>query len=540
LTPGELHEVTDPGKNRASARGANDGDPASAPELDQAFVTEHPQRPEHGVAVHVQHRREVPGGRKPLSGAYLALGDGPADFRAHLLVERQRVLPVNLDTSHDDNQTSTMKGDSRASTIKPVAPLAVPAAEGDAEAQVLIKEARERARRRRRRLALALAAGLVGVLVVTASVFAVVRNSSGGAAKGRADRSRQPAATAGPVAQPRFFADTQGSGEGNGPLQVRAAGTGQLVWQDPRATTADGVTGLSAVGPGGFIVGLNGARACTTRLYRVRLNAGGRAGVLAPFGPTLPGELWSLAVGDGGRVIGYAISGCSKSASGYLGVLNATTGKTRQWGDMNLGGVSAGNLILQGSLSMSANGRLLGFAAFAGFAAPNDDGRIAEQSVRVLSTDAPAGSVAERSRVVYRKAAPRAAGGFDVAAASVSSAGTSVYVCLQSVTRTQATAKIIKSGTIPGRPARTVATFTARGLARGSTPPASCSSMTLDTSGQFLLVPYSLRYLPRPSTEMVQGIAKINLATKAISTVPAEMPGSGGISEESGMSIVAW
>lgn len=426
-----------------------------------------------------------------------------------------------------------MKGDSRASTIKPVAPLAAPSSEGDAEAQALIKEARERARRRHRRLAL----GLVGVLVVAAGVFAVVRSPSDRVVKARRHSSGQPAAAAAPVAQPRFFADTQGSGEGNGPLQVRAAGTGLLVWPDARATTADGVTGLSAAGPGSFIVALNGARACTTRLYRVRLNAGGRPGALAPFGPTLPGELWSLAVGDGGRVIGYAISGCSKGASGYLGVLKATTGRTRQWGDMSLGGVSAGNLALQGSLSMSANGRLLGFAADT---ASQADGLITEQSVRVLSTDAPMGSVAERSRIVYRKAAPRASGGSDVAAASLSSAGTSVYVCLQSVTRTQAIAKIVTYGTIPGTPRRTITTFTARGLAQGFTPQASCSAMTLDTSGRFLLVPYSLRYLSRPSTEMVQRIAKINLATKASSTVPVEMPGSGGISEESGMSIVAW
>jgi hypothetical protein len=39
---------------------------------------------------------------------------------------------------------------------------------------------------------------------------------------------------------------------------------------------------------------------------------------------------------------------------------------------------------------------------------------------------------------------------------------------------------------------------------------------------------------------MVQRVAKINLATKTISTVSVEMPGSGAISQESGLSIVAW
>jgi len=426
-----------------------------------------------------------------------------------------------------------MKGDSRASTIKTVAPLAAPGSESDAEAQALIKEARERARRRRRRVAL----GLVGVLVVAAGVFAVARRSGDGVVPRRQEPSAQPAGAPAPVVQPRFFADAQGSGEGNGPLQVRAAGTGALVWQHVRATTADGVTGLAAVGPGSFVVALDGTGACATQLYRVRLNAGGRPGALTPLGPALPGELWSLAVGDGGRVIGYAISGCSKGASGYLGVLQVSTGRTRRWGDMSLGGVSTGNLALQGPLSMSANGRLLGFAADS---ASQADGLFTQQSVRVLSTDAPAGTAAERSRIVYRQAVPRAADGSSVAAASLSSAGTSVYVCLQSATRTHATAKIVSYGTMPGTPRRTITTFTVRGRAQGLTPPASCSSMALDTSGQFLLVPYSVRYLSRPGLDLVQRVAKINLATKAISTVPVEMPGSGGISQEGGMSIVAW
>jgi len=63
--------------------------------------------------------------------------------------------------------------------------------------------------------------------------------------------------------------------------------------------------------------------------------------------------------------------------------------------------------------------------------------------------------------------------------------------------------------------------------------------MTLDTSGRFLLVPYSLRYLGRPSTEMVQRVARINLATRVSSSVPVEMPGSGAMAQETGMSIVA-
>lgn len=532
VTPGELHEVTGAVENGAAAGGSDDGDPSPAAEFNQAFVAQQPQRAEHRIAVHVQHGRKVAGGREPLARADLAVGDRPADFRAHLFIEGQRILPVNLDTSHDDNQTSTMKGDTRTSTIKSgVPPSPVPVAEGDVEAQILIKEARERARRRRRRGVLA----LVGLLAVAVGVFAAVRSPSGGAPRVLRDKSTSPPAAApaaAPAVQPPFFADTQGSGEGNGPLQVRDSGTGQVVWQDERATSADDVTGLAAAGPAGFVIALNAPGGCATQLYRVRLNSSGRPDATAPVGPTLPGTLWSLAVGDGGQVIGYAISGCSKDAPGYLGVLQVSSGRTRQWGGMSLGGVSSGNLALQGPLSVSANGRLLAFAAAA---LSQPDGLITARSVRVLTADAPPGSVAERSRVVYREAARSTGAGLGLAAAILSSSGKSVYLCLQSATRTEATAQIVAYG-ITGTPRTVVTTFTAH----GTWPQVTCSSMALDTSGRFLLVPYSLRNIGRPGSEMIQQVARISLATRATSTVSVEMPGSGTISQESGMSIVAW
>ncbi len=421
-----------------------------------------------------------------------------------------------------------MKDDSRSSTIKGVMP-PEPYAEGDVDPQLLIKEARARARRRRRRLALALA----GLLVATGIVVAVVRGQSGQpgqAPTARRDRGGPPAVAS--AVLPRFFADTQGSGEGNGPLQIRETDTGQLVWQDQLATSADDVTGLAAAGPGNYVVAMNAGTGCATRLFRVRLNADGQPGALAPFGPTLPGFLWSLAVGDGGRVIGYAISGCSKGASGYLGVLPTSGGQARQWGDMSLGGISYGSLALQGQLSMSANGRLLAFAADA---VSQPDGLITGQSVRVLATDAPPGPVARRSRVVYFQAAPRGGAAPALEAASLSPSGTSVYACLQSGTRSLAAAQIVGFDS-SGRPRGILTTFTAK----GTWPKVSCSSMALDTSGHFLLVPYSVRLLRGSGIEVLQQVARINLATKAITTVSVKMPGSGGISQESGMSVVAW
>jgi hypothetical protein len=402
-----------------------------------------------------------------------------------------------------------------------------PYAEGDVDPQLLIKEARARTRRRRRRLALALA----GLLVVTGGVVAVVRSPSGRVAAARRAHDGSPAVA--PAVLPRFFADTQGSGEGNGPLQIRETDTGVLVWQGQRATSAGNVTGLAAVGPGSYVVATNAGGACATRLWRIRPNASGVPDARTPLGPTLPGILWSLAVGDSGRVIGYAISGCSKGASGYLGVLQVPSGRARQWGDVSLGGISSGNLALQGQLSLSANGRLLAFAADA---ISQPDGLITGQSVRLLATDAPPGPVAGRSRVVYRQGAPRAGAGPAPQAASLSPSGTSAYLCLQSATRARATAKIAEYGIPTGKPGGVIATFTAT----GTWPQVSCSSMSLDSSGRFLLVPYWVNHPTPPSDTVLQRVARIDLATKAISTMPVKLPGSGGISEQSGMAIVAW
>jgi hypothetical protein len=49
-----------------------------------------------------------------------------------------------------------------------------------------------------------------------------------------------------------------------------------------------------------------------------------------------------------------------------------------------------------------------------------------------------------------------------------------------------------------------------------------------------------VRHLGEPGNEVLQQLAQIRLATRAISTVPVRMPASGGISGEAGTSIVAW
>ena len=73
-----------------------------------------------------------------------------------------------------------------------------------------------------------LALVLTSVLVVTAIVAAAVRSPSGKVVTATARRTAVDHRLSSPLAAlPRFFADTQGSGEGNGPLQIRETGHGR-------------------------------------------------------------------------------------------------------------------------------------------------------------------------------------------------------------------------------------------------------------------------------------------------------------------------
>ena len=299
---------------------------------------------------------------------------------------------------------------------------------------------------------------------------------------------------------PRFFLDATESGGAYGWLELRGSATGKLVAR-PRPQPPDYLPpyGLAATGSGSFVVGMMTPSDCATRFFRLQLDDHGRPGALTPVGPTLPGELTAMAASAGGQLIGYAVddSGCNKGATSpgaYLGVLDVHSGQTRQWSHVSSLFPLIGRL---SQLSMSANGRLLAFTQTIGVPA-HGGMEITGLQVRVLPTDAPPGTVAERSRVVARFPADYAAWGDS--AVLLSPSGTSFYLCSQPLTlgrpgarRITETARIIAYRTATGRAIGVTAAFTAsytviRGA--GYPPTLSCSSMALDTSGRFLLVPY--------------------------------------------------
>jgi hypothetical protein len=417
-----------------------------------------------------------------------------------------------------------------------------PQAGTTAEAEALIAEARARARRRRRRIAVA----VVGAVAVAAGGLAAAGgfNGSRPAATGQ---GRTADASAQPSGPPAYFLDATDDDGGYSSPEIRASATGTVVAPIPIGNVPalrgyDPPYGLAATGPRSFVVGLMTPSDCSTQFFRFQLNNHGRPGALTPVGPTLPGDLSSIAASAGGGLIAYEIDGdgCAnaRTLGSYLGVLDVSTGRTRQW---------TGVPRYSGQLSMSADGRLIAFSQED--TKPGADGgyQITGYQVRTLATDAAPGTVAARSRVAARISPEDSF--FTPPTVLLSPAGTSFYLCSQPFSfakpgtkRITETAKILAYRTATGKPTGVVAAWAASYAPNsngGSAPMTlSCSSMTLDPSGRYLLVPYRQTFL-HPADEYSGGsltAARISIATGARSDWTLRY----GERESPGAMSIAW
>ena len=269
---------------------------------------------------------------------------------------------------------------------------------------------------------------------------------------------------------------------------------------------------------------------CSTQFFRFQLNDRGRPGALTQVGPTLPGDLtrWPPARAAGSSATRSTAAAARKQASSGAtsGCSNLGTGRTRQWTD-------APAYLTQ--LSMSANGRLLAFSETLTKPAPgsgNGGFEITGYQVRALATDAAPGPVDGRSRV----------------AASISPQDSHVrpadgpplphrYVVLP----VRGTVRPSQAGgqedhghgqdrRLPdrhreGRPGWSPPGPRATSTANTATPRSalSCSSMALDPSGRYLLVPYRQTFA-HPGDQSSSGsltAARINTATGASPTGPS-------------------
>lgn len=324
-----------------------------------------------------------------------------------------------------------------------------------------------------------------------------------------------------------LYSGSYPAGDGYGPLQVRRAGTGQLINTD---VTGFGAVGLAAYGDGrDLVIAKPAGASCVTQLYRLRLSASGGPGPLRPVGGMLPGAVYSLAASENGQVIAYTLRGCGKGQPGYLRVLNTRTGRTRQWTGLNIAGISPGRVAIAGLLSMSASGALVAFPAWDTTAS----GRITAQVVRVLRTDAAPGTVAARSRVVVR--GPVAGPSLDGVA--LSRDGRSFYLCSVRASRTGRAATVSRRATATGRPERTIATLRASGPVFPQQQ-LRCP-LALDTSGSFLLVPYSVRYPKSPSGPPEIHLARIGLAAGTVRRLAFALPATNG-SDEAVSVVIGW
>jgi hypothetical protein len=275
---------------------------------------------------------------------------------------------------------------------------------------------------------------------------------------------------------------------------------------------------------------------CSTQFFRFQVNDRGRPGALTRVGPTLPGDLSSIAASAGGGLIAYAIDGdgCANASAlgSYLGVLDPANGQTRRWTD-------APAYLTQ--LSMSANGRLIAFDQTQ--TKPDSGGgyEVTGYRVRTLATDAAPGSVDGRSRSVA--SIPAQDSLFAAPTVLLSPNGTSFYLCAEpfafpkrgAKTITD-TARVVSYRTATGKPTGVVAAWSESYplTNNGGDAPLSlsCSTMALDPSGRYLLVPY-LEIFAKPSAPSSSGrltAVRINIATRARShwTIP-ESDGQGPV-----------
>ena len=88
VAAGVVDEFVDASQKESSLWGSGDGDPSTAPEVEQAFVAEGSEGSQDGVGVDLEDGREVAGEGEAIAGAGFAVGDGSADLGRDLEVAR--------------------------------------------------------------------------------------------------------------------------------------------------------------------------------------------------------------------------------------------------------------------------------------------------------------------------------------------------------------------------------------------------------------------------------------------------------------------
>ncbi len=308
-------QVARPGDDGAAFGRTCHGDAVTPSELQQTLVSELAQGTEHRVGIDTEHRCEVTGRRKPLSGVRLAVCDRAPDLGCNLFVQRSRLVPVDPNVQHDTSYSSisdsglSLSGSLRPMPMGPVresgvevvdmatkhddavqvsddglAPTSIPlSTSGDSVAgappadrpptevtneQALIEEARRRQRRRRRWISAVVAVALVGTGLGLGISFDT-RSPATAKARSRSLPSSAPSPASSPVGlnRPQALAIAP-----DGDLLIANQGTNQIIARTPKGTltveAGNGTAGYGGNGgsaidaelddPAGMAVGTNG------------------------------------------------------------------------------------------------------------------------------------------------------------------------------------------------------------------------------------------------------------------------------------------
>ena len=128
-------------------------------------------------------------------------------------------------------------------------------------------------------------------------------------------------------------------------------------------------------------------RGCQTQLYRFSIDARGRPSGLTPLSvPRVTGSVMELVGSADGNVLAYTASGRCAPGHQIAGVIHLATRQVTTWAISN-------GPVLAGSISLTADGSVLGFAA-------GGNGPYAPLNVWVLPTNAPPGPLTRHARKV--------------------------------------------------------------------------------------------------------------------------------------------
>jgi hypothetical protein len=247
---------------------------------------------------------------------------------------------------------------------------------------------------------LAAAAAVTVIAVLAALVPGGTQRSTGGTVPVLSATARGALLGTGNRSYPPFILGAANGSRGDGltrdELGVYSSTSGRLL--DTLAPPRKGyqfVATAATAGSRTFVVAATiQSRACNTYLYRLQLGTNGQIAGLTPLAvPKVSGSDWGLSASANGNTVAYTSWNCrdgSKSAA-RVGVIDLAAKNVRTWRVPPSDDSDPIN-----SISLSGNGKELALA----------DEATANADIRVMATDAPPGTIVQRSRVV--PASPRA------------------------------------------------------------------------------------------------------------------------------------